>query len=83
MDEATSSVDAQTESRIQQGMEKMLENKTAVIVAHRLTSVIDADRIYMFQDGNIIAEGNHAQLMDISPEYRKLVQLQFLTEDGK
>lgn len=83
MDEATSSVDAQTESRIQQGMEKMLENKTAVIVAHRLTSVIDVDRIYMFQDGNIIAEGNHAQLMDISPEYRKLVQLQFLTEEGK
>lgn len=81
MDEATSSVDAQTESRIQSGMDKLLENKTAIIVAHRLTSVIDADRIYVFQEGNIIAEGNHSELMKISPEYRKLVELQFLTEE--
>ena len=62
-------------------MEQLLEGKTAVIVAHRLSSVIKADNILFFQDGRIVARGNHKQLLEISPEYRRLVELQFVNED--
>lgn len=79
MDEATASVDAVTEKKIQHAMETMLEGKTAIIVAHRLSSVVNADKILLFQNGRIIAEGNHHELMNISPEYKKLVELQFLS----
>ncbi|MDD3802922.1 MAG: ABC transporter ATP-binding protein [bacterium] len=81
LDEATSSVDPRTERRIRDAMHDMLKDRTSLIVAHRLSTVLNADKIYLFQDGRIIAEGNHAQLMEKSEEYRKLVKLQFLTKD--
>lgn len=82
MDEATASVDAMTEKRIQHAMETTLKGKTAIIVAHRLSSVINADKILLFQNGRIIAQGNHSELMASSPEYKKLVELQFLSNKG-
>lgn len=78
MDEATASIDPQTETRIQQSMQKVLENKTAVIVAHRLTSVLDADEILYFKDGEISQRGRHAELMLLSEDYKRLVELQML-----
>lgn len=78
MDEATASIDPQTETRIQQSMERVLENKTAVIVAHRLTSVLDADQILYFRNGEIVHRGTHAELMQISDDYKRLVELQML-----
>jgi len=82
MDEATASIDPQTESKIQRTMDKVLKNKTALIVAHRLTSVLDADQILLFRDGEIIDRGNHNQLMKSSEEYRKLVELQLLKSEA-
>lgn len=79
LDEATASVDVRTEEKIQSAMNKMLEGKTAIIVAHRLSSVIHSDKILFFNDGQIIASGNHNELLSCSPEYRKLVDLQFLS----
>lgn len=79
MDEATSSVDAQTEKKIQKVMDKILKNKTAIIVAHRLSSVVNADKILLFSNGKIIARGKHLELMKTSKEYQKLVELQFLS----
>jgi ABC-type multidrug transport system fused ATPase/permease subunit len=78
MDEATASIDPQTETRIQQTMQKVLENKTAVIVAHRLTSVLDADEILYFRDGEILQRGRHKELMQLSEDYKRLVELQML-----
>ena len=78
MDEATASIDAKTESKIHKSMELMLQDKTAVIVAHRLSSVLNSDLILLFEEGEIIAQGNHSELLISSPDYRKLVELQFL-----
>jgi ATP-binding cassette subfamily B protein len=78
MDEATASIDPQTEAKIQRSMHTVFSDKTAVVVAHRLTSVLDADEILFFSDGQIIHRGTHHELMETSPEYRKLVELQLL-----
>jgi ATP-binding cassette subfamily B protein len=78
MDEATASIDPQTEAKIQRSMRTVFSDKTAVVVAHRLTSVLDADEILFFSEGRIIDRGTHAQLMQSSRQYRKLVELQLL-----
>lgn len=78
MDEATASVDPQTEARIQHSMEKVFANKTVVVVAHRLTTILDADEILFFDKGRIIHKGTHQQLLNESSEYRKLVTLQMI-----
>ena len=78
MDEATASIDPQTEAKIQRTMEQVVANKTAVVVAHRLTSVLDADEILYFSGGEITHRGTHSELMQSSPAYRKLVELQLL-----
>lgn len=78
MDEATASIDPQTEAKIQRTMQNVFAGKTAVVVAHRLTSVLDADEILYFSEGRISAQGTHQELMLLSPEYRKLVELQLV-----
>jgi ATP-binding cassette subfamily B multidrug efflux pump len=78
MDEATASIDPQTEAKIQHSMQNLLAGKTALVVAHRLTSVLDADEILYFNEGRITARGKHSELLNNSPEYRKLVELQML-----
>jgi len=76
MDEATASIDISTEARIQQAMKALLRDKTSVIVAHRLSSILDADEILFFKKGRITHRGNHAQLLESCPDYQHLVQLQ-------
>jgi ATP-binding cassette subfamily B protein len=78
MDEATASVDPQTEARIQHSMERVFSNKTVVVVAHRLPTILDADEILFFDKGRIIHKGTHQQLLNESSEYRKLVTLQMI-----
>ncbi|MDZ4181688.1 MAG: ATP-binding cassette domain-containing protein, partial [Candidatus Cloacimonadaceae bacterium] len=82
MDEATASIDPQTEAKIQRTMHKVFANATAVVVAHRLTSVLDADEILLFSEGRIIDRGTHQSLMNSSVDYRKLVELQMLGEEN-
>ncbi|HUX37720.1 MAG TPA: ABC transporter ATP-binding protein [Rectinemataceae bacterium] len=77
LDEATASVDVRTERRIREGMSALLEGKTALIVAHRLSSVLDADTILFFREGEIVARGRHEELLSAFPEYAELVRLQF------
>ena len=83
MDEATASIDPQTEARIQRTMNEVFSGKTIVVVAHRLTSVLDADEILYFNEGRITARGDHQTLMKESKDYRKLVELQLLREDNE
>lgn len=78
LDEATASVDPKTESFIKESTDKLLTNKTGLIVAHRLSSIINADEILMFHEGEIIARGTHTELMQSSSEYANLVKLQIL-----
>lgn len=82
MDEATASIDPHTEAKIQRSMDNVFKDKTAVVVAHRLTSVLDADEILFFSEGQIIHRGTHHQLIQNSPEYQKLVELQFVSGEN-
>lgn len=77
LDEATSSVDTRTESLIQKGMEKLSEGKTSFIIAHRLSTIVDADLILVLNDGNIVEQGNHEELLEKDGFYADLYKSQF------
>jgi ATP-binding cassette subfamily B protein len=81
LDEATSSVDPGTERRIQKALGSMLKGRTAVIVAHRLSTVLGADTILVIADGRIVEQGPHAELMDLDGVYAGLFRLQFGLEE--
>jgi len=76
LDEATSYIDSPTELRIQQALEKLMKKRTALVVAHRLSTVRNADRIIVLKRGRIIETGNHIELMNQKGFYFKLHQLQ-------
>jgi ATP-binding cassette subfamily B multidrug efflux pump len=75
-DEATSYIDSQTELWIQQAMEKLMKNRTSIIIAHRLSTVRNVDRIIVLNRGRIIETGSHSELMDRKGFYYRLNQLQ-------
>ncbi|MEM7674648.1 MAG: ATP-binding cassette domain-containing protein, partial [Myxococcota bacterium] len=77
LDEATSSVDPETEALIQQGLEGLLEDRTALIVAHRLSTIRRADRIVVLSEGRVVEQGSHDELLQQDGLYRKLYELQF------
>ena len=77
LDEATSSVDTETEARIDHALDVLLEGRTSIIVAHRLSTVRKVDRIVVLQRGQIIEEGSHSELMRRDGLYKRLVELQF------
>jgi ATP-binding cassette subfamily B protein len=77
LDEATASIDVKTERRIKDGMATLLSGRTAVIVAHRLSSIINADEIIFMKEGRIAARGKHAELLSSFADYAELVRLQF------
>jgi len=72
LDEATSNIDTNTEILVQQGIEEMLKQRTSFIVAHRLSTIRNADRIFVIDDGGILEAGNHEELMKLKGEYYKL-----------
>jgi len=77
LDEATSSIDTHTELLVQQGIETMLKNRTSFVVAHRLSTIQKADRIFVVDKGGIIESGSPAELMAKKGEYYKLYMAQF------
>ena len=78
LDEATASIDVKTERRIKECMATLLAGRTALVVAHRLSSVMSADQILYFKDGRVVARGTHDELMEAFADYAELVRLQFL-----
>jgi len=76
LDEATASVDSESERLIQEGVERLLAGRTALVIAHRLSTVRDADRIVVISKGRIVEEGRHDQLLAQNGEYARLYCLQ-------
>lgn len=83
LDEATSSIDTETEKMIQDSIEKILEGKTSFVIAHRLSTIRNADRILVIKDGKIIEEGNHKNLIKKKGYYYNLYVNQFIEEKSK
>ena len=81
LDEATSSIDTRTELRIQKAFATMMEGKTSFIVAHRLSTILEADKILVMKDGNIIEQGTHKELLANGGFYRELYYSQFASAD--
>ena len=77
LDEATSSIDTRTESKIQKAFASMMEGRTSFIVAHRLSTIMEADTILVMKDGNVIEQGNHETLLKQNGFYTKLYNSQF------
>ena len=82
LDEATSSIDTRTEIKIQQAFNNMMKGRTSFIVAHRLSTIKEADLILVMKDGNIIEQGTHSELMKKGGFYRKLYDSQFSTSEN-
>lgn len=76
LDEATSNVDTRTEQRIQKAMRKLMENKTCFVIAHRLSTIQNADCILVVNDGEVVEQGTHSELMKNGGVYRKLYEAQ-------
>jgi ATP-binding cassette, subfamily B, bacterial len=77
LDEATSSLDAHSELLVQQALERLMQHRTTIIIAHRLATVLKANRIVVMNHGRVVATGTHAQLLQSSPLYARLAELQF------
>jgi len=81
MDEATSSVDTQTESLIQDALERLMENRTSIIIAHRLFTIRHVDRILVLHKGHLVEEGTHDELLAQHGYYHRLYQLQYQEQE--
>ncbi len=81
LDEATANIDSYTEMLIQKALVKLLENRTGLVIAHRLATIREADRIIVLQNGEIVESGNHQQLMKNGKLYSKLYNLNYASFD--
>ncbi|HPP06500.1 MAG TPA: ATP-binding cassette domain-containing protein, partial [Syntrophorhabdaceae bacterium] len=83
LDEATSSLDAQSEVEVQHALENLMRGRTTIIIAHRLSTVMNAHRIIVLEKGTIVQEGTHDELINTEGPYKRLYQLQFFKESDK
>jgi len=79
LDEATSALDAESEAQVQAALERVMRGRTTLIIAHRLSTVLRANRILVMEDGHIIEEGTHERLVKRGGTYARLAELQFTT----
>jgi subfamily B ATP-binding cassette protein MsbA len=77
LDEATSALDAESEDKVQQAMKILLEGRGSLVIAHRLATIREADRIVVLEDGRIVEEGKHQALIELDGLYAHLHELQF------
>ena len=82
LDEATSALDAESERMVQLALDRLMAGRTTLIIAHRLATVVGADRIIVLDGGMVVAEGTHATLVRDDPLYRRLAELQFGVSGG-
>ncbi|MCA0899682.1 ATP-binding cassette domain-containing protein [Microbulbifer agarilyticus] len=77
LDEATSALDAESEHHVQRALETLMNDRTTIIIAHRLATILHADNIAVLENGRLVAQGRHQQLVESSPLYKRLAELQF------
>ena len=82
LDEATSSLDSESERHVQDALGQLVAGRTTLVIAHRLSTVIDAEVIYVMEDGRIVESGRHADLLARGGAYARLYALQFASEEG-
>ena len=76
-DEATSALDNESEKIVQQAIDNAMENRTALVVAHRLSTIKNADKIIVMERGNVMESGNHQELLEKNGVYKMLYDIQF------
>jgi len=76
LDEATSSLDSETEEKIQKALAKLTSNKTTIVIAHRLSTILNSDKIYVIDKGSVVAQGKHDQLLNSSNIYKNFYNKQ-------
>jgi len=76
LDEATSSLDAETESKIQEAINILTKNRTTIVIAHRLSTILNSDKIYVINSGSVVGEGTHNELLINSPVYKNFYEKQ-------
>ena len=76
LDEATSSLDSETEDKIQKALDKLTVDKTTIVIAHRLSTILNSDKIYVVDGGKIIGEGKHNELLNSSSVYKSFYEKQ-------
>jgi subfamily B ATP-binding cassette protein MsbA len=77
LDEATSSLDTESEILVQQAIERLMEGRTSIVIAHRLSTVQNADKIIVLNEGQIVEQGTHSELLKLNGLYNKLYNMQF------
>lgn len=80
LDEATSALDNKSEAVVQQAIDNLMKNRTVLVIAHRLSTVKNADRIFVINEGRIVEQGSHEELLALNGEYAALYQMQFKTK---
>jgi ATP-binding cassette, subfamily B, bacterial len=83
LDEATSALDAESERLVQTALERLMIGRTTMVIAHRLATVVNADRIAVIDDGRLVATGRHDQLLVSNPLYARVAALQFSADPGR
>ena len=83
MDDSTSAIDSNTEDKIQFAIKNILKNRTTILITHRLSQIRWADLILVLKNGEIVAKGNHEELLKTSEEYRKIFVKKFDIEEDQ
>ena len=81
LDEATSALDTESEKLVQEALNNLMKNRTSLIIAHRLSTIQNADIIIVLEDGKIVEQGNHHELLANNGLYRRLIDMQTFNSD--